>query len=78
MATCGRVQARVSELSTSWTSWDLREETAAEVRGGPAAQRGVPRAPPYPLRPSVRTQRLALRLQAQYGSRARTQSVQDW
>lgn len=67
MATCGRVQARVSELSTSWTSWDLWKE-AVEVRGDPVLRRGVPplpRKPTYPLRPSVRTQRLALRLQAQ-------------
>lgn len=39
MATCGRVQARVSELSTSWTNWELREE-AVEVRGGPRAAVG--------------------------------------
>ena len=47
MATCGRVQARVSELSTSWTSWDLREE-AAEVRGGPRTAAGC--VPPSPSR----------------------------
>lgn len=80
MATCGRVQARVSELRTSWTRWDLREEVT-EVKGGPCATLGCPSLsgePPYPLRPSMRTQRLALRLQAQYGSRASTQSVHDW
>lgn len=60
------MQAWVSELSMSWTSWDLQEEVM-EVKGDPVAQRGSHphRDPPYPLRPSVRTQRLVLRLQAQ-------------
>lgn len=48
MANCGRVQAWVLELSTSWTSWDLREE-AAEVRGGPRAVAGCPHPQGSPL-----------------------------
>jgi len=48
LAACGRVQARVSELSTSWTSWDLWQETA-EVRGDPVPQWGVPPSPENPL-----------------------------
>lgn len=76
-------QARVSEPSTSCTRWDLQgdeeeeDEDEEEEMKAPWCSR-APRMPPHPLRPSERTQRLPLRLHAQYGSRARTQSAQDW